>query len=456
MGNRILKISNLKKTFYYLKKNGWKNAYYAALERVGREKEETYCYEAPSEEVLEVQRKESEAFAYRFSILVPAYETKPEYLRGMMDSVLKQSYGNWELIIADASESDRVKKTIAEYTDERIHGLFLNENRGISDNTNAALQHAAGDYIGLLDHDDVLTPDALYEMAKAIGEAEKSGRDVRLLYSDEDKGNGALTDFYEPHRKIDFNMDLLLSNNYVCHFLVMKAELMKELGFRREYDGAQDYDLTLRAAEELLYEKKLGRNTIVHIPKVLYHWRCHESSTAENPESKRYAYDAGRRALEAFMERRGWRGTVCDSKHLGFYRIAYEGDILQQRPEVGAYGGKLLNKKKRVAGGIYDATGSCPYLGLHREFSGYMHRASLPQEAYALDIRGMRVRKEVQGIYEEVFGRPYGADTERQRKGSESVDFSGNVSIGACMEFGKRVREAGYTLVWLPDWEIGI
>lgn len=456
MGNRILKVSNLKKTFYYMKKNGLKNAYYAARERVGREKEEVYCYEEPSEEVLRNQQKESKAFAYRFSILVPAYETKPEYLREMIDSVLGQSYEKWELIIADASQSDRVRKTIEEYTDKRIHGLFLNENRGISDNTNAALQHASGDYIGLLDHDDVLTPDALYEMAKAIEGAEEKGIDVRLLYSDEDKGNGTLTDFYEPHWKPDFNMDLLLSNNYICHFLVMKAELMKGLEFRREYDGAQDYDLTLRAAEELLYEKELGRNVIVHIPKVLYHWRCHESSTAENPESKRYAYDAGRHALEAFMKRRGWQGTVCDSKHLGFYQMAYEGDILKQRVEVGAYGGKLLDKKKLVAGGIYDATGKCPYLGLRKEFSGYMHRASLAQEAYALDVRGMRIRKEVQGIYEEVFGKAYIERKQSQDNVYEGQKPLDNADVAACMEFGRRVREAGYTLVWLPEWEIRI
>lgn len=445
MGNGILRISNVRKTYYYLKKNGVKNAAYAAIERVMTERTQSYHYQAPSEAEIRHQQQESGRYPYLFSILVPAYETAEKHLREMLDSVCAQSYAKWELIVADASRTRCVKEVVDTYEDNRIRYLQLQDNRGISENTNAALRAARGDYIGLLDHDDVLTPDALYEMASAIGLGERNGR-VWMLYSDEDKGNGDLTSFYEPHYKTDFNIDLLLSNNYICHFLVMKSELMKELGFRPEYDGAQDYDLVLRAAGRLVYE---GKNTgeaaaggILHISRVLYHWRCHTHSTAENPESKRYAYDAGRHALEAFLKERGWKGTVHDTKHLGFYRIDYEQDIFAQRGEVGVIGGRLLDRQGRIAGGIYDEAGKCPYRGLHRNFSGYMHRGTLMQEAYAVDVRCMRVREEVMPLYDEVFGQALLTDE------GEAVRLS--------MEFGRRVREAGYRVVWNPYMEAKI
>lgn len=434
----IVSADNLRKTYYYLKKNGLKNAYYAALERIMSDKDAAYVYEAPKEEVL--QRQREEGTSYRFSILVPAYETKAEYLREMVDSVLNQSYGNLELIVADASKSDKVEKVLTEYADERLRYIRLKENKGIAENTNAALKAATGDYIGLLDHDDVLTPDALYEMARAVKEEENKGNAAWMLYSDEDKGDGELARFYEPHKKTELNVDLLLSNNYICHFLVMKRELMQELGFRGAYDGAQDYDLVLRAVGRLVYESTMGREAVVHVPKVLYHWRCHTDSTAANPESKRYAYEAGKRALEDFMKARGWKGLVEHTLHLGFYRIVYEEDILKQRKEVGVIGGRLIDRNGKIAGGIYDKEGNCPYQGLRRNFSGYMHRATLAQEAYAVDARCMRVREELWGISEEVFGVPY-----------KEEDM-----IRLCLEFGRRVRQEGYTVVWTPEDEVRI
>lgn len=457
MGNKILKVSNLRKTYYYLKKNGLKNAYYAALERMISEKKEDYRYEAPSEEALQQQREQSQCYPYRFSILVPAYETKETYLREMIASVCEQSYTKWELIIADASNSMQVKAVVDTYTDSRIRYIHLKENGGISQNTNAALKEAQGDYVGLLDHDDVLTPDALYEMASAIAKSEKNGTEAWMLYSDEDKGNGELTAFYEPHRKPELNVDLLLSNNYICHFLMMKRELMQELGFRPDYDGAQDYDLVLRAMGRLVYEGDTDRRNILHIPKILYHWRCHTSSTAENPESKRYAYEAGKRALEDFIRIRGWRASVSHTKHLGFYRIDYEKGMLTQRSEVGVVGSRLLDDHGRITGGIYDENGHCPYKGLHKNFSGYMHRATLTQEAYAVDVRCMRVREELWGIYEEVFAAQYGTDEQIHQKKTARKQVQdcgqeeGNPQIEKSIEFCRRVRESGYTVVWTPE-----
>lgn len=474
----IFRLSNFRKTYYYLKKNGLKNAYYAAVERILSGRGEHYCYVAPAKEALARQREEAGEYPYRFSILVPAYETKAEYLRETIDSVLNQSYGKWELILADASESSKVREVAEGYRDSRIRYIRLTGNKGISENTNVALAEAEGDYVGLLDHDDTLALDALFEMAKIVHDNEKKGTDAWLLYSDEDKGNGDLTEFYEPHRKPGLNLDLLFSNNYICHFLVMKREMMQELRLRASYDGAQDYDLALRAVGKLIYEEERGREAIVHIPKVLYHWRCHTASTAENPESKRYAYEAGKRALEDFMGSRGWKGSVSHTLHLGFYHIKYENHIFAQRKEVGAIGGKLVDKGGRIAGGIYNARGRCPYLGLNRNFSGYMHRASLNQEAYAVDLRCMRVRKELWGVFEDVFGVPY-RETQRngsrqfsywengsyqwavrdgmEKKGRGGIDEGENEELRElCMEFGRRVRRAGYTVVWMPDWERGL
>lgn len=463
MGNGICSISNLKKTYYYLRKNGLKNAYYAALERIMREKDgdRRYTFACPLEETLQRQRQESRRFPYTFSILVPAYETDPVYLREMIDSVLGQSYEKLELILADAGQTDGVNTVVRSYADPRIRYVKLKENKGISDNTNAALAQAQGDYIGLLDHDDVLTPDALYAMAKAIEENERNGNTAWMLYSDEDKGNGELTEYYEPHFKPDLNVDLLLSNNYICHFLVMKKDLMKELGFRREYDGAQDYDLVLRAVGRLLYGQE-KQSPVIHIPSVLYHWRCHSGSTAENPESKRYAYEAGRRALEDFLKARGWRGTVADSLHLGFYMIHYEPDILSVRSEVGAVCGRILDGKGRLAGGFYQADGSFPYMGISRRFSGYMHRAALAQEVSAPDLRTVRVRKELQPLFEEVFGFPYReTETNGKKKKADLRRFDWEYSPAQtedrekqkqrCLEFGRRVRQAGYLVVWQPE-----
>lgn len=455
MGKNVLKISNLKKTYYYLKKNGLKNAYYAARERLEQEKHTQYHYIMPSEEELQLQRIKGENYSYQFSILVPAYETNPVYLREMIDSVLNQTYSKLELVIADASASDKVERVIESYNDTRIKYIRLKENKGISANTNAALDQAEGDYIGLLDHDDVLTPDALFEMADAINRKEEAKEQAFMLYTDEDKGNGECTEFYEPHFKQNFNIDLLLSNNYICHFLVMKSELIKKLRFRPSYDGAQDYDLVLRAMEELHYKNK-ARKTIVHIAKVLYHWRCHAQSTAENPESKRYAYDAGRRAVEDFIQNRGWEGKVSDALHLGFYKVEYENGILAQRPEVGVVGGLLLNERKRIRGGIYDENGNALYAGLRKEYSSYMHRASLNQEVFAVDARCMKVRKELVTIFEEVFGIPYKEDSHtgyfKYEKYSEIEDSFKKHSI----EFCKRVRKNGYEIVWTPDMWVTI
>lgn len=451
---KIAKISNLKKTLRYLKKNGIRRAYYAMKERIETEAKEDYAYTLPDETALQAQRKDGKRFSVKFSLLVPAFETKEEHLRAMLDSVLSQTYENFELIIADAGSTGQVEQVVSSYADKRIMYRRLRQNAGISANTNQALMYATGDYAGLLDHDDMLTPDALYEMAACIEEQEAGEGQLLLLYSDEDKCDESQTHYFEVNRKPEFNLDLLLTNNYICHFMVMKRQLMQELGFRSVCDGAQDYDIVLRALGVMLGKDKTRTKKkevpIAHIPKVLYHWRCHAQSTSENPASKQYAYDAGKRALEDFLRARGFKGTVSHQPHLGFYRVDYQPDLIANRPDVAVVGGRLLDRKNKITGGIYTAGGTPLYLGLHKEYSGYMHRAALQQEAEMIDIRCMKVSLAAEAILEEMIGLPYLRHPGTGRFDwrdclKEDVDF-----LDLSRRFCDQVRRQGYRIVWDP------
>lgn len=579
--------ANLKKTVYYLKRNGLKKTWYAVRERLDERRVLPYLWMPPSETELENQRRqwEEKGFSAVFSILVPAYRTKPEYLKELIESLLSQTYPKWELILADATEDDSVERVvqsilnsgaseadgtvigggistgtvldrgngntigghIPERPDLRIRYIRLQQNAGIAENTNQALTFATGDYVGLLDHDDVLTENALYEMAAAIEEGRQQGCMPKMLYSDEDKCNGDRTEYYEPNFKEDFNLDLLLSNNYICHFLVMDRALIKRLKFRREFEGAQDYDLVLRAvAESGLAARPDAGKSIIHIPKVLYHWRCHPGSTAENPRSKLHAYEAGRRAIQDFADRAGWWAKAVDTAHVGFYSLQYEGSLFDSRPDVGAVGGRVTGRRcaegsgslsgkkvlkgsklserkvmqgsklsetkvmqgsklseekvltgrrlsgkenlggselpgkkvltgsrlpgkenlggsrlpgketlkgsgwayaKRITGGRMAEDGTVFYENLPVNYSGYLHRAILPQDAFAVDIRNIRVRPECRELFRKVTGVPYqtlpGTDIFDASALPEDCDIR-----KASLEFGRAMREAGYRIIY--------
>ena len=471
MGNKIIKLSNLNKTIRYLKKNGILHAYYAARERIEEERKENYCYRPPSAEELRRQRMETANLPYRFSIVVPAYETGEAFLRAMIDSVRQQSYDGWELLLVDASGSDAVEETVRrimeERQDARMKYWHIRENKGISGNTNVGIEKALGDYIALLDHDDLLAPDALYHMVKALEEAKRQGRKPVLLYSDEDKlesgAEGRL--FYcSPHWKKTFNLDLILSNNYICHFMAVEAKLMKSLQLRGKYDGAQDYDLVLRVVSKLYAAGDVRdfMQDILHVPGILYHWRCHADSTAANTASKSYAYEAGAAAMQDFCDSRGWKCRVSHSLHLGFYQIEYLPDILSVRRDVGIVGGRILDRRGRICAGAYREDGTCMYEGLHKEYSGgSTHRAVLKQDVYAVDVRCMQVRPELQEVFEEITGTAYqerrilcktaGGSQERQIAEVSGLccDEAGYRKLS--LELGRAAVQKGYLVLWDPN-----
>ncbi len=236
------------------------------------------------------------------SILLPTFNTPEEYLRECIESIIVQSYPKWELCIADDSSSDpRVKGVIKEYQakDTRIKFTQRKKNGHISLASNSALELATGEFVGLMDHDDVLWPNALYEMVKVIRKDKK----VDLIYSDEDKIDGSGKIHSYPFLKPDFSPEFLESCNYITHFSCIRTSVMKDIGgFRKGYEGAQDWDLFIRISEVT--------QNIVHIPKLLYSWRIHETSTASNTDAKPYVYEAQKKLLTDHILRTGRSGVV--------------------------------------------------------------------------------------------------------------------------------------------------
>lgn len=251
----------------------------------------------------------------KISLVVPMYKTKEKFLKELVECLVRQSYQDWELCLADGSDKENpVYKKYVEL-DSRIKYKFLNENLGISGNTNKALEMVTGEYIALLDHDDTLSEYALYEVVNCINKYPEA----EFMYSDEDKidENG---NRYDAYFKPDFAIDTLRAQNYICHFSVFKKELMDKLGgFRSEYDGAQDYDIFLRMAETV------DPKNIKHIPRILYHWRVHNESTAKlDSNAKDYAFISGSKAIADHLKRVGLEGEVSKGCIPGIYRVDYK------------------------------------------------------------------------------------------------------------------------------------
>lgn len=464
----------IKRGISHLKRNGIAETLNKGLERLATDRaQKGYVpYHAGEEELL-AQRGKKFLNPYKFSVLVPAYETDPDLFRKMIESVIDQTYGNWELIIADASADETRRSIVRDVSEEyntsrkdgfgtvfdKIRYFRVSGNKGISGNTNEALAKASGDYICLLDHDDLLENTALFDIMTSIEEKEAGARSkesltkILVAYSDEDKVSSDGRRYFDVNNKPDFDPVLLRTNNYICHFLVVDTNLAKSVGgFRSRFDGAQDHDFILRCTEGI------RREQIIHIPKVLYHWRSTPGSTSENPDAKLYAYRAGAMASEASFERAGIDAKVTDLPHLGFFDIEYKrlhrpvlslsseefkAMTKQEReklecqfimllsstlapldaeyiadmescmnlPYIGAVTGKIIGFGRRVESAGYDigpnGQKSPRFAGLRASFSGYMHRAVLHQLVGGFTEDCVLIRKDaVNLMYPEIELKP--------------------------------------------------
>ncbi len=266
-------------------------------------------------EDLEAQAKTKFPYMPLISIIVPVYNPNPRHLCEMIESVRNQSYPNWQLCLANGSgDNMEICRILHGYAakDSRIKNGRLRKNRGISGNSNAALKLATGEWIALADQDDLLSPDALFEYVKAMNKDET----IDVMYCDEDKLYDKFGYRMEPHFKSDFNIDLLTCNNYICHMFMVRRSIMDKVGgFDPAFDGAQDHDLIFRCTENC--------RKVYHIPRILYSWRVHESSTSGNASSKDYAFDAGVRAIDAHYKRIGVPGKAYRSKPDGTYMTKF-------------------------------------------------------------------------------------------------------------------------------------
>lgn len=417
----------LKKIVNYGKNKGFKALYVKALERFKYKIEaDRYMREnAVDDETLSMQRLEKYEKPVKISICVPVYNTDKKMLEDMLKSVLNQTYSDWELCIADGSTANYgyVESMIRGINDNRIIYKKLDINRGISENSNIACSLANGDYIALLDHDDILSPDALYEVRKAID----TGADY--IYSDEASFSKTVSNVDIIHFKPDFSIFNLRGNNYICHLSVFKRELFEKAGgFRAGFDGSQDHDLILRLCE-------ISEN-IYHIPKVLYFWRVHSGSVASDISVKPYCVTTGVKAVESHLHRMNISGSVTPAAYnASVYRVKYNclikpaiinnienikgvtneyiivakpdlnftsgaiNEICQilQLDNVGLVGGMVVHKGKieyatlsQKEGNIYSE-----YKGMSVISDGYMKRLKYAQRADYLPCQFFGIRKSV-------------------------------------------------------------
>lgn len=309
-----------KKGFKYMAKNGISHT----IQRAKIEKlrnQASYPNWLARNEVLDIEAMTQEIATFHYqpkiSIAMPVYNVEEKWFRLCIDSILNQVYTNWELCMADDASTDlNVKKILTEYQqlDERIRVVFREQNGHISEATNSALAIATGEFVALLDNDDELAINAFYEVVKVLNE----NPELDLIYSDEDKidmdGNRS-----DPAFKPDWSPDLLLGTNYISHLGVYRRSILEEIGgFRKGYEGSQDYDLVLRFTEKTTKER------IKHIPKVLYYWRMLPTSTAVDQGSKGYAFEAGLRAVQDALVRRGINGHATHGAANGLYDIYYD------------------------------------------------------------------------------------------------------------------------------------
>ncbi len=317
---RFVKQNIFQKGIRYYRNNGVKKTISKIASKLMKQSEEDDHYDVflknhqVTPEMLQAQREANFAYQPTISIVIPLYNTPKPFLQELIQSIMEQTYPRWQLCLADGSETNQLEQWVREFSqnDERVCYRLLGYNDGISKNTNGAIEMATGDFIAFSDHDDLLTIDALYWCVSALNEDDT----IDCLYSDEDKIDMDGETLFMPHFKTDFNIDLLCSHNYITHLFVCRKTIVDQVGrLRSEYDGSQDHDMIFRCVEQ--------SRRVYHIPRVLYHWRCHKNSTAMNPESKLYCYESGRKAVEAHFQRLGLPVTVENASNYGYYRTIY-------------------------------------------------------------------------------------------------------------------------------------
>jgi len=494
--------TNINKTINYIKKNGLKSTFFEVAERLTR-KRECYIPHHASDDELKAQRRESGLFDYKplISVVVPMYKTEKRYLEALIYSVAGQSYENWELILVDGSgDAGELGKFVRSLPvpGEKIRYADLGGNFGISGNSNRGIDLACGEYTALVDHDDLLERDAFFEIVKGLNRVIKSKKEEQtdpykqlpeVIYTDEDRCGECNCRFFNPIRKPDYNPEYLLSNNYICHLVVMKTELIKRLRFREEFNGAQDHDLLLRAAAE--------KRGFLHIPKILYHWRVFAGSTSGNTAAKLYAYEAGKKAaaeaISAILPT-DVKVSAYRTKHVGVYGFDFEEDPMVMPPisgyseiknyaecskesirdsaiesakaKIGALGGLVV--KGAPEGRIL----SGPFKGMSAAAGGEGNRRFIMQECDELDIRNICLCKEAYPIFKRIVGVPYE---------DFPLSFKADLSAGDEVKFkkihawerifdyetlpkdtdfkklgsdlSKALKDEGYRLIFMPAWE---
>ena len=365
----------------------------------------------------ELHRQSKRTFDYEplISIVIPLYNTPQEYLRKLLQSITAQSYGKFELCLADGSTKKGPAAFVKKFygNDPRIRLKHLKLNAGISENTNEAIRMATGEFLMFADHDDFLEPDALYEMVRALNE----NRELDLIYTDEDLCDEKGERFFAPRMKPDFNPDFLRSINYICHLVLVRRSLAEEVGLlRKQCDGAQDYDFLLRCIEKT--------DRVYHIPKVLYHWRVSETSTAGNQDSKTYAIDAGKLALTEHYARLGYEAEVEYTGIFIMYRMRLK---LKSQPLV-----TILIPNKDQA----ETLANC--LASIYEKTDYLHFEILV-------VENNSEKEETFAYYEKM---------KQEHENFHVVTYQGGFNYSAINNFGVRHAKGEYLLFLNNDTEV--
>lgn len=411
-----LEKAKILKGIVYVRQHGVVALYHKVFKTKQKNYEKWFEANKVSEKELTEQANSSFVMNPKFSIIVPVYNTPLNFLKDMIESVQKQSYSNWELCISNgSSENEALNKELKKYAakDSRIKWVALEENKGIAGNTNAALDLADGDFIALLDHDDMLAPNALYEYVRALN----NDPEIDAMYSDEDKVDQNGKVHFEPHFKSDLNMELLRTNNYICHLFAVRKSIVDQFGgFRSEYDGSQDYDFILRSVE-------LARK-VYHCPKILYYWRCHMNSTAENPESKMYAFEAGKRAVQDHFKRLNMDVTTEMGVRLGWYRNTFH---LSYHPKVTI----MIPNKDHI-----DDLEKC----LHS-----IYEKSTYDNYEVLIIENNSTEQETFAYYEEA---------KQKYQNLKVVTWEGPFNYSAINNYGEKFAEGEYLLLLNNDIEV--